>query len=160
MQAIPLLVRASVTIIILPLNVIKEEQLLKIQAILGVNPVFIYAEVIKAYTDILKYIKAGRFTYILVSLELLLSKRFHYILTQPTFYLNISLVIINKYYLVTNQGKSFRPYYVQLFKVRLLLSPIVPQFIYTAILNKEMYIKVIKLAGFYQSTTEIGRAHV
>ena len=65
----------------LPLNVIREEQLLKIRAILGLNPVFIYAEVVKAYTDILKYIKAGRFMHILVSLELLLSKRFYYILT-------------------------------------------------------------------------------
>ena len=81
MQAILLLVQASVTIIILPLNAIREEQLLKIWAILGVNPVFIYIEVIKAYIDILKHIKAGRFTYILVSLELLLSKRFHHILT-------------------------------------------------------------------------------
>jgi len=65
----------------LPLNVIREEQLLKIRAILGVNPVFIYAEVIKVYIDILKHIKAGRFTYILVLLKLLLSKRFYYILT-------------------------------------------------------------------------------
>jgi hypothetical protein len=43
----------------LPLNVIGEEQLLKIWAILGVNPVFIYVEVIKVYADILKHIKAG-----------------------------------------------------------------------------------------------------
>jgi hypothetical protein len=59
MQVIPLLIRASVTIIILPLNAIREEQLLKIWAILGANPVFVYAEVIKAYMDILKHIKAG-----------------------------------------------------------------------------------------------------
>jgi superfamily II DNA helicase RecQ len=64
--------------------------------------------------------------YVLVSPELLLSKRFYYILTWPTFRLYISLVVINKYYLVANWGKSFRPYYVQLFKVRLLLSLIVP----------------------------------
>jgi len=81
MQAILLLIQASVAIIILPLNIIREEQLLKIWAILEVNPVFIYAEVIKAYADILKHIKAGWFTYVLVLLELLLSKRFHYILT-------------------------------------------------------------------------------
>ena len=81
MQAIPLLIRASVAIIVLFLNVIKKEQLLKIRAILEVNPVFVYVEVIKAYMDILKHIKAGRFTHILVSPELLLSKRFHHILT-------------------------------------------------------------------------------
>ena len=58
----------------LPLNIIREEQLLKIWAILGSNPVFIYIEVVKAHTDILKHIKTGRFMHILVSLELLFSK--------------------------------------------------------------------------------------
>jgi hypothetical protein len=66
---------------VLPLNVIGEEQLLKIWAILEVNPVFICAEVIKVYIDILKYIKAGQFMHILVLLELLLSKWFYNILT-------------------------------------------------------------------------------
>ena len=99
--------------------------------------------------DILKYIKAGQFIYILVLLELLLSKWFHYILTWPAFYLYIFLVVIDEYYLVINWGKSFRPYYVQLFKVRSLLGPIVPWFIYTITLDEETYAKVIKLAGFY-----------
>jgi len=54
-------------------------------AILKANPVFVYAEVIKVYMDILKYIKAGQFTHILVLLKLLLSKRFHYIFTWPAF---------------------------------------------------------------------------
>jgi len=81
MQAIPLLIRASITIIMLFLNAIGEKQLLKIQAILGANPIFVCVEVIKVYIDILKHIKAGRFIYVLVLLKLLLSKRFHYILT-------------------------------------------------------------------------------
>jgi len=81
MQAILLLIQASITIIILPLNAIKEEQLLKIRAILKANPIFIYAEVIKAYIDILKYIKAGQFTHVLVLLKLLLNKQFHHIFT-------------------------------------------------------------------------------
>jgi len=59
MQAIPLLIQASVTIIMLLLNTIREEQLLKIWAILRLNPVFICAEVVKVYIDILKRIKAG-----------------------------------------------------------------------------------------------------
>ena len=59
MQVIPLLIQASIAIIVLPLNTIREEQLLKIWAILKANPVFIYTEVIKAHIDILKYIKVG-----------------------------------------------------------------------------------------------------
>ena len=89
--------------------------------------------------------------YILVLPKLLLSKRFYYILIQPAFRSHISLVVINKYYLVINWGKSFWLYYIQLFKVRSLLNLIVLWFAYTVILNKEMYIKVIKLVGFYWS---------
>ena len=59
-------------------------------------------EVVKAYTDILKYIKVGWFTHILVLLELLFSKRFYYILTLSFFCLHVSLVVINKCYLVVN----------------------------------------------------------
>ena len=57
--------------------------------------------------DILKYIKAGRFIYILILLKLLFSKWFYYILTLLSFRLHISLIVINKYYLVTNWGKGF-----------------------------------------------------
>ncbi len=86
--------------------------MLKIWAIPGANPVFVCVKVIKVHVDILKYIKAGWFIHILVSPELLLSKWFYYILTWPTFRLHVSLVVINKYYLVANWGKSFWLYYV------------------------------------------------
>jgi superfamily II DNA helicase RecQ len=99
---------------------------LKIRAILGANPVFVCAEVIKAHADILKHIKAGRFTRVLVSPELLSSKRFHDILPWPAFRSYVSLVVIDECYLVANWGKSFRPHYAQLFKVRSLLGPAVP----------------------------------
>ena len=98
MQVIPLLIQASIAIIVLPLNT----KLLKIQAIPGVNPIFVCTEVIKVYANILKHIKAGQFIHVLVSPELLLNKRFHHILTWPAFHLHISLVIIDKCHLVTN----------------------------------------------------------
>ena len=117
MQAIPLLIRASVVIIVLPLNAIGEEQLLKIQKIRGASPVFICADVVKRHADILKHIKEGCFTHILVLPELLSSKQFHCILTLPSFHSHVSLVVINECHLVANWGKSFRPQYAQLFKV-------------------------------------------
>ena len=52
--------------------------------------------------DILKYIKIGRFIYILVLLELLFSKQFHYIFILLFFRSHVFLVVINKYYLVAN----------------------------------------------------------
>ena len=59
-------------------------------------------EVVKAHTDILKYIKAGWFTHILVLLKLLFSKQFYYIFILPFFRSHVSFVVINKYYLVIN----------------------------------------------------------
>ena len=59
-------------------------------------------------------IYTGKYIYILVSLELLVSKKFHKILTNPTFYLYIKLVVINEVYLVANWGESFQNTYTQL----------------------------------------------
>ena len=44
----------------------------------------------------------SKYTHILLSLELLVLKKFYKILTNPTFYLHIKLVVINKVHLVTN----------------------------------------------------------
>ncbi|OCK73241.1 hypothetical protein K432DRAFT_313313, partial [Lepidopterella palustris CBS 459.81] len=44
----------------------------------------------------------GKYTHILISPELLASKKFYKILTSPTFYIYIRLVVINKVHLVTN----------------------------------------------------------
>jgi len=106
-------------------------------------------EVIKVHADILKRIKMGWFTHILVLPELLLSKQFHYIFTWPTFCLHVSLVVINECHLVANWGKSFWPHYAQLFKIQSLFSPIMLWFACTVTFNKEMYAKVIKLTGFH-----------
>jgi len=42
------------------------------------------------------------YTYILISLELLVKKKFYKILTYPTFYIYISLIIINKMHFIAN----------------------------------------------------------
>ena len=51
---------------------------------------------------ILNDICIGKYIYILLSLELLASKKFYNILTSPTFYTYIKLVVVNKVHLVTN----------------------------------------------------------
>ena len=128
----PYLLRALVVIIILPLNVISVEQKVKIEELPRIRLVYIYKEIISKH--LLGEIRIRVYTYILISLELLARKKLYKILTYPTFRVYIGLVVINKVYLIANQGGLFQSLYIQLQKVRSLLGWR-PQFAYTATLN-------------------------
>ena len=128
----PCLYQALVVIIILLLNAIGVEQKVKIKELPGIKPVYVFAETISAC--LLQEIRTKVYTYILISPELLVSRKFHKTLTNPTFYVHVGLVVINKVYLVANWGGLFQSLYTQLQKVRLLLGQR-PQFAYTAMLN-------------------------
>ena len=132
----PCLLQALVVIIILLLNAISVEQKVKIKELPGIRPVYVYAEIISA--RLLREIRIRVYTYILISLELLVSKRFYKTLTNPTFCVYISLIVINKVHLIANQGGSFRSSYIQLQKVRSLLGR-KPQFTYTIMLNNIIF---------------------
>ena len=132
----PYLLRALVVIIILLLNIISIEQKVKIKELPKIRPVYIYAEIISV--RLLQEIRIRVYTYILISLELLVSKRFHKTLTNPAFCVYISLIVINKVYLIANQGGLFQSLYIQLQKVRLLLGRR-PQFTYTTTLNNIIF---------------------
>ena len=123
---------ALVVIIILLLNIISIEQKVKIEELPRIRPVYIYAKIIS--TRLLWEIRIRVYTYILISLELLVSKRFYKTLTNPTFRAYVSLIVINEVYLIANQGGLFRSSYIQLQKVWSLLGQ-KPQFTYTMTLN-------------------------
>ena len=128
----PCLLQALVVIIILLLNIISLEQKVKIKELPKIRPVYIYAKIISIC--LLREIRIRVYTYILISLELLVSKRFYKTLTNPTFYVYIRLVVINKVHLIANWGGLFWSLYTQLQKVQSLLGR-KPQFTYTATLN-------------------------
>ena len=132
----PCLLQALVVIIILPLNVISLEQKVKIKELPRIRLVYIYTKIISV--RLLQEIRIRVYTYILISLELLVGKRFYKTLTNPTFYIYIRLVVINKVHLIANQGGLFRSSYTQLQKVRLLLGR-KPQFTYTITLNNIIF---------------------
>ena len=73
---------------------------MKIKELLGTYLVYVCAEIISVYMLIKIYI--GKYIHILLSLELLVLKKFYKILTNLIFYLHVKLVVINKVYLVTN----------------------------------------------------------
>ena len=141
----PYLLQALVVIIILLLNIISVEQKVKIKELSRIRPVYIYAEIISVY--LLQEIRIRVYTYILISLELLVSKRFYKTITNPAFRVYISLVVINKIYLIANQGDLFQSLYTQLQKVQSLLGRR-PQFTYTITLNNIIFKIIKELVGF------------
>ena len=130
------LFQALVVIIILPLNAISMEQKVKIKELFKIRLVYIYTKTISIY--FLQEIHIGVYTYILILLKLLVSKRFYKIFINPTFYTHVGLVVINKIYLITNQGGLFQSLYTQLQKVQLLLGQR-PQFAYTVMLDNIIF---------------------
>ena len=139
------LLQGSVIIIILPLNAISAEQKVKIKDLLGTCLVYIYAKTISV--ALLRDIRIGKYTYILLSLELLASKKFYKVLTNLTFCSHVVLVIINEVYLVTNQGESFQKVYTQLCKAQILLGQKL-QFTYIAMLDNITFKIIQQLAYF------------
>ena len=132
----PCLLQALVVIIILLLNIIGLEQKVKIKELPRIRPVYIYAEII--FVRLLREIRIRVYTHILISLELLVSKRFYKTLTNPAFRMYIRLVVINKVHLIANQGGLFQSLYIQLQKVQLLLGR-KPWFTYTITLNNIIF---------------------
>ena len=130
------LLQALVVIIILLLNTISIEQKVKIKEFLKIRLVYIYAKIISI--RLLQEIRIRVYIYILILLKLLINKRFYKTFINPTFYIYISLVVINKVHLIANQGGLFRNLYIQLQKVQLLLGR-KPQFTYTIILNNIIF---------------------
>ena len=94
------LYQALVVIIILPLNIIGAEQKAKIKKLFKIRPVYIFAKTISAC--LLQKIRIKVYTHILISLKILVSKRFYKTLINPTFRAHIGLVVINKIYLIAN----------------------------------------------------------
>ena len=94
------LYRALIVIIILPLNAIGMEQKAKIKELFRIRLVYIFTKTISAY--FLREIYIRVYTYILILLEILVSKKFYKIFTNPTFCAHVGLVIINKVYFMAN----------------------------------------------------------
>jgi|SRR6266702_3234249 len=96
---------ALVVIIILLFNAIGVEQKAKIKEFLRIKLVHLFTKTISVC--LLWEICIGVYTYILILPELLVGRKFYKTLTNPTFYMYVGLVVIDKVYLVANWGGLF-----------------------------------------------------
>jgi superfamily II DNA helicase RecQ len=152
LQVVSILIRKSITVIVLPLDQIGQEQAEYITRI-GGRPCFLSADTIsnKALEDIQK----GRFTHVLISPELAIGDKFHPTAINPLFKQQLALVVIDEAHLVSQWGKGFRREYARLGQLRSLFGDSVPWFACSATLDAETLEEVKKGAGFAPDVTII-----
>ena len=93
LQAVSLLLQRSITLVILPLNQIGNEQFEFIREIGGI-PCFVNGETISA--KLLNEVQQGCFTHVLISPELAISDDFRCIASRPSFKQQVSLVVVHR----------------------------------------------------------------
>lgn len=156
LQAVPLLLAKTITLVVLPLNQIGVEQTNYIQNI-GGRPCFLNAETFSA--ELLEEIQAGMFTHVLISPELAISDKFRPTAMHPGFRDRLALVVVDEAHLVAQWGKDFRTDYARLHQLRSLFGRDVPWFACSATLDMKTLHAVIDGLGF-QKDVEILRTSI
>ncbi|KAJ5562287.1 hypothetical protein N7461_001048 [Penicillium sp. DV-2018c] len=133
LQAVSLLVKKAIAIVVLPLNQIGVEQAECI-ANLGGKPCFLNADTM---TDkLLEEVKEGKYTHVLLSPELAVSEKFRTVVTHPRFRERLSFVAVDEAHLVAHWGRGFRKDYARMHQLRALVGNNVPWLACSATLDQ------------------------
>ncbi|RJE22630.1 DEXDc [Aspergillus sclerotialis] len=108
LQAVSLLLQKSITIVLLPLAQIGNEQSEYIRQIGGI-PCFLNRDTISP--KFLKEVQQRGFTHILISPELAIRDDFRLVASSPSFKQQVSLVVVDEAHLVHHWGRAFRTAY-------------------------------------------------
>jgi superfamily II DNA helicase RecQ len=145
LQAVSVLVNKSISIVILPLDRIGQQQASYIEQI-GGQPCFLNADNINE--KLLKDISNGKYTHILMSPELAVSERLRKTIQDPKFKDRLALVVVDEAHLVSHWGVNFRTDYSRLNLLRTILGPSIPWFACSATLDSKTLTNLIKGVGF------------
>src|SRR5947209_3596715 len=149
-QAVSALVPGTITIIILPLNKVSEEQTAKIACLPGTRPCLVTADTIKANPNIFADIQQGKYTHILLSPEHALGEHFALISRDASFTSKVLMVAVDEVHLVKQWGLSeFRKDYSQLAGLRSKLGDDVVWFACSATVDADTMSKVIAHVKFH-----------
>jgi len=155
LQAVSLLLRKSIAVVVLPLDQVGLEQTEYITRI-GGRPFFLNADTISM--KVLTNIQNGKYTHVLISPELAISDKFHATAIHPAFKERLSLVVIDEAHLVSQWGRGFRTSYARLGQLRSLFGSHVPWFACSATLDDEALAKLKEGAGFEDDVTIMRRS--
>jgi hypothetical protein len=145
LQAVSVLINKSISIVILPLDRIGQQQTSYIKQI-GGRPCFLNADTIS--DKLLKDISSGKYTHILMSPELAVSERLRKTILEPKFKDRLALVVVDEAHLVSHWGVKFRTDYSRLNLLRTLIGPKIPWFACSATLDSKTLTDLIKGVGF------------
>ncbi|EDN07265.1 predicted protein [Histoplasma mississippiense (nom. inval.)] len=137
----------KITIQLVPLNKLGDQQTRDIARFPGANPCLVSADNLQGQEDLLKRIQQGEYTHILLSPEQALCKRFQHVLQDPTLQEKIGLVAIDECHLVT-QWSQFRSQFARLGHLRLLLREDIVWFGCSATLSSKAEDIILQEAGF------------
>ncbi|OXV06220.1 hypothetical protein Egran_06011, partial [Elaphomyces granulatus] len=149
-QAVSMLVKKSITIVILPLDQIGKEQEQYIEQMAG-KPYFLNANSIN--NSILQKIADAQYTHILMSPELAVSKRLLPVLETPKFKEQLCLVVIDEAHLVAHWGVKFRLDYSRLNLLRIVVGQQTQWYACSATLDPSTLDAMIKGVGFDTNVT-------
>jgi superfamily II DNA helicase RecQ len=145
LQAVSILTCRLITLVVLPLDCIGQEQAEYITRI-GGRPCLLNAKTISR--KILADIQQEKYTHILISPELAIGDKFHDTATHPGFKQRLGLVVVDEAHLVSQWGREFRTEYARLGQLRSLLGAHVPWFACSATLDAGTLEEVKRGLGF------------
>ncbi|KJZ68413.1 hypothetical protein HIM_12190 [Hirsutella minnesotensis 3608] len=156
-QAVPLFRRGGISLIIVPLDRIGQEQCIKIQGLPGARCAFINGRTDK--TDALaQEIETGIYTHLIMGPEIA-AEWFRSIASSPSFKKRVCVVAVDELHLVAFWGSGIRPRYAQLSLLRRRLGGGVPWFGCSATLDRTTLETARKMTGF-QAGCEFFRSSV
>jgi superfamily II DNA helicase RecQ len=150
LQAAPILMCRSMTIVLLPLDRIAQEQAEYITRI-GGRPCILNSDTLNK--GILVDIQHGKYTHILLSPELAVGDKFHDTATYPELKERLGLVVVDEAHLVSQWGGEFRKEYARVGQLRSLFGSSVPWFACSATLDAATLEKVKKGVSFEDDVT-------
>lgn len=137
----------KITIQLVPLSKLGDEQLDDIRKLNGSNPCLITAKSRSLDRALIEKVMDGVYTHVLLGPEQASSKSFRDALKNPELQARIGLVAIDECHLV-KQWESFRPTFTMLGELRTILRQDVVWFGCSATLDKEAEQLVLSNAGF------------
>jgi hypothetical protein len=144
-----------ITLQIIPISKLGQEQLDAIRRYPGAKPCLLTADTKKANPRLLSEIRRGEFTHILLGPEQLMSPEFRRLFLDTMFYSRVRLVAIDECHVI-RQWKDFRREFLRFQELRRSLSSQAVFFACTATLDAVTEADVCRYGGFHRVGTEPG----
>jgi hypothetical protein len=141
------LLTGKITLQIVPLNKLGDQQLRDIGKFCNARPCLLDAENKRQVSNLIEQIKAGGYTHVLLGPEQAVSEAFKNALSDPELQSKLGLVAIDECHLV-QQWQSFRQNFAMLGQLRQLLRQDILWFGCSATLSQEGEQYVLQKAGF------------